>query len=63
MSCLAQVRSLVKLGLLQRACEIAQAAQNRAAIQLVAAEAARLGNLDVVALCTAYMQSNERDAH
>lgn len=59
MSCLAQVRSLVKLGLLKRAYEIAQAAQNEAAVELVATEAARLGNLDVVALCTAYMRSND----
>ncbi len=53
----AQVQALLKLGLLQSAFEAAQAARSRTAVQLVAAEAGRRADADIVALCTSYLQS------
>lgn len=53
-----QVQSLLKLGLLRRAFETAQAAGSRADVQLVAAEAGRRADADIVALCTSYLQSD-----
>lgn len=51
------MQALLKLGLLQSAFEAAQAARSRSAVQLVAAEAGRRADADVVALCTASLQS------
>jgi hypothetical protein len=55
----AQVQSLLKLGLLQRAFETARDAGSRADVRLVAAEAGRRADSDIVATCTAYLQSDE----
>lgn len=53
-----QVQSLLKLGLLQRAFETARDAGSRTDVRLVAAEAGRRADSDVVAMCTTYLQSD-----
>ena len=53
-----QVAAYLRLGLLQRAFETAAGANSRADMRLVAAEAGRRANADVVAMCTSYLSSH-----
>lgn len=52
-----QVAAFLRLGLLQRAFETAAGAGSRADMRLVAAEAGRRADADVVALCTNYLSN------
>lgn len=50
-----QVAAYLRLGLLHRAYETASGSGSRADVRLVAAEAGRRADADVVALCTGYL--------
>ena len=53
-----QVAAYIRLGLLRRAYDVAAGSGSRTNVRLIAAEAGRRADADVVALCTAYLSGN-----